>query len=213
MVRPARAALRGGHRESRRASSAGMDWPLSSLPRLPGAAAAWFVSRQPVPAPASNSQTRKSEGRGRLGPELALECGLGFVDRSGVGAGGEVLPAAVRLDQHDLGLRTVACGAFGLSNRGMQDRARRYPGEDAFLLDELSRTANRVTAANRERGVDEGLVVQLGDEALVDVAQAVDDLAVAGLRGDDLHVRLAFAEKAPEPHQRARRTKTCDDMR
>src|SRR3954453_9550449 len=94
---------------------------------------------------AETARTVRREARHpALGPELALECGLGFVDRSGVGAGGEGLPAAVRLDQHDVGVRAVACGAFGLGNRVMQDRARGDAGEDAFLLDELSCTAHRV---------------------------------------------------------------------
>src|SRR6476469_4148953 len=49
------------------------------------------------------SRSRPRPGDGHLGPELALEAVLGLVDGAFVGAGGEVLPAAVADDEGDVG--------------------------------------------------------------------------------------------------------------
>ena len=77
----------------------------------------------------------------------------------------------------------------GDAERGVQDRAGRDAGEDALALDQLAGAADGVVRADREPGVEQRRVVELGDEALVDVAQAVDQLAVARLGGDDLDAR------------------------
>ncbi len=87
------------------------------------------------------------------------------------------------------------------------------PGEDPLLLDELTGAAQRVVRADRvPRGEHLG-VVELGDEALVEVAQAVDQLAVARLRGHDLNVGLALAQEPPGAHERARGAEPGDEVR
>src|SRR4051794_20080462 len=70
----------------------------------------------------------------RSGPELAVEAFLGLVDRALVGAGGEVLPAAVAHHERDLCRFSRFDRLRGLGERGMQDRAGRDAGEDAFGL-------------------------------------------------------------------------------
>ena len=60
-----------------------------------------------------------SGGSGRSGPELALEPLLGLVDGALVGAGGQVLPAAVADDERDVG------ALAGLDRLGGLRRARR----------------------------------------------------------------------------------------
>ena len=64
----------------------------------------------------------------------------------------------------------------------------------------VRRTASR---ADREAGGQHRRVVQLGHEALVEVAQAVDELAVARLGRDDLDAGRALAQEAAGAHQRA----------
>ena len=59
---------------------------------------------------------------------------------------------------------------------------RRCPPRRAARASGARRRADRPRTASRQHR----LVVQLGDEALVEVAQAVDQLAVARLGGDDL---------------------------
>src|SRR5688500_6969609 len=69
---------------------------------------------------------------GILGPELALEPVLGLVDGALVGAGREVLPATVAHDERDVGAFPRLGRLGGLAQRGVQDRAGRDAGEDAF---------------------------------------------------------------------------------
>ena len=62
---------------------------------------------------------------------------------------------------------------------------------------QLPGAAQCVAAADGVAGGEHGRVVQLGDEALVEVAQPVHELAVARLGGHDLHVGLVLAEVPP----------------
>ena len=103
-------------------------------------------------------------------------------------------------------------GLRGLGERGVQDRAGRDAGEDALRLEQLAGAAYGVARADREARVDQRLVVQLGDEALVEVAQAVDQLAVPRLGGDDPHLGLVLAEVAADAHQRAGGAETADEV-
>src|SRR6476469_4528707 len=149
---------------------------------------------------------------GRLGPELAVEAVLGLVDGALVGAGREVLPAAVADDEGDVGGLPRLDRLGGLAERGVEDRAGGDAGEDALELEQLAHTAYGVARADREAGVDERGVVELGDEPLVEVAQAVDQLAVARLGGDDLHVRLGLAEEARDAHRGAGGAEAGDEV-
>src|SRR6478735_7317163 len=136
-------------------------------------------------------------------PELTLEAVLRLVDGALVGAGGEVLPAAVADHEGDVGtlagLDRLGCLAEGC----VQDRPGGDAREDALLLEQLPDPSYGVTRADREPRVDQRLVVQLRDEALVEVAQAVDQLAVPRLGGDDLDLGLVRAEEAADAHQGA----------
>ena len=129
-----------------------------------------------------------------------------------VGAGGEVLPAAVADDEGDVGALARLDRLGGLAERGVQDRAGGDAGEDALELEQLAHPAYGVARADREAGVDQRRVVQLGDEALVEVAQAVDQLAVARLGGDDPHLRLVAPEEAADAHQRAGGAEAGDEV-
>src|SRR5438270_4878893 len=106
-------------------------------------------------------------------PELAFEPRRRLVETAAVRTGREVLPAAVRDDERDVGSLARPDRAVGLAERRMQDRAGGDPREDSLVLDELSGTAQRVFRPDREPGVEHARVVQLGHETLVDVAQAV----------------------------------------
>ena len=93
---------------------------------------------------------------GRSGPELALEALLGLVDGALVGAGGEVLPAAVgrprtRCRPAPRALTALAAWA----ERGVQDRAGGDAGEDALELEQLADPAYGVARADREPRVDQ----------------------------------------------------------
>lgn len=88
--------------------------------------------------------------------------------------------------------RRVECGAGGDAR------------EDALLLEEFAGAGDRVGRADGEAGGEDRGVVELGDEALVQVAESVDQVVVARLGGDDLDVRLVFAQVAADAHQRSR---------
>ena len=142
-----------------------------------------------APVRLTGSGTARGTSAVPLGPELALERGGRLVERAGVGAGGEVLPATVADDEDDVGPAAGRDLLVGDPERGVQDRAGRDPGEDALALHQLAGAVDGVVGAHAEARVQQRGVVELGDEALVDVAQAVDQLAVARLGGDHLDAR------------------------
>src|SRR5699024_2466956 len=120
---------------------------------------------------------KKSRSRSR--PELAFESLLGLVDGALVRSRGEVLPATVGDDEHDIGTLARLDRLRRLCESGVQDRTARQAGEQAFCVEQLAYAADRVAGPDGEPRVDEGLVVELGHEALVEVAQPVHQLAVA----------------------------------
>src|SRR4051794_6922787 len=146
------------------------------------------------------------------GPELTLETVLRLVDGALVGAGGEVLPAPVADHEGDVGSLAGLDRLGRLAEGGVQDRARGDAGEDPLLLEQLAHAADGVTRADREARVDQRLVVQLGDEALVEVAQAVDQLAVPRLGGDYPDLGLVRPEEAADAHQGAGRAEATDEV-
>ena len=88
----------------------------------------------------------------RLGPELAFEAGLGFVEGAVVGAGGQVLPAAVG-DQHAMSARSPSATALAaMARRGVQDGPGRDAGEDA-LFSSSSRVRRNASAGPTEKRV------------------------------------------------------------
>ena len=101
----------------------------------------------------------------------------------------------------------------GLGQRGMQDRTGGDAGEDAFGFEQIAGTSHGIARADREPCVDQRCVVQLGHEAFVEVAQAVDEFAVARLGGHDPHLGLVLAEESADPHQRAGGAEPADEVR
>src|SRR3954453_5723225 len=108
------------------------------------------------------------------GPELALEVVLRLVERAFVGAGREVLPAAVADDERDVRAVTGLDRLGRDAERRVQDRAGGDAREDAFRRPQLARPPYGVAWADREARSQDRLVVQLGHKALVEVAQPVD---------------------------------------
>jgi hypothetical protein len=94
----------------------------------------------------------------------------------------------------------------------VQDRAGGDAGEDALELEQLTRTAYGVPRPHREPCVDQLGVIELGHEALVEVAQSVDELAVARLGRDDPHRRLRLSEEPADAHQGAGGAETRDEV-
>src|SRR5690606_32237213 len=134
-----------------------------------------------------------TKGRG-LRPELSLELLDGLLGGGRrVDAGGEVLPAAVGDDEDDVGAPALLQGLPADAEGRVQGRSGGDAREDALLLEQLPGAGDRVGGADRVAGGQDGGVVQLGDEALVEVAQAVDQVVVARFGGDDLYVRLVLA--------------------
>src|SRR4051794_7092538 len=155
-----------------------------------------------------------TEGRVQpSGPELALQGGGGLLESARVGAGREVLPAAVADDEADVGPPPRRDLLVGDAERRVQDRAGRDAGEDALALHQLTGAMDGVLGPHGEAGVQQRGIVELGDEPLVDVAQPVDQLAVARLGGDDLDIGLVLPEVAGAPHQGARGAQAGDEVR
>src|SRR5690606_16679412 len=166
------------------------------------AAVVWGTARRTRPGAQASS-----------GPELALEAGLRLLQGAAVGAGRQVLPAAVGDDEDDVGPLARLDRLPRHPQRRVQRAAGRDAREDALLLQQLAGAAQRVPGRDGEPGGQHRLVVQLRDEALVDVAQPVHQVAVTGLRGDDLDVRHLLAQVPAHAHQRARGAETGDEVR
>src|SRR5919107_5143714 len=93
---------------------------LSALCRVPPRACEWWGAEGPL-----------------SGPELTFQCRGGLVERARVGAGREVLPAAVAHDEGDVGLASGRHLLVGDAERSVQDGTGRDAGEDALALDQL----------------------------------------------------------------------------
>ncbi len=129
-----------------------------------------------------------------------------------VGAGGQVLPAGVGDHEGDVGALTGPACRLADSQRGVQHRARRDAGEDPFGVHQLAGAAHGVGRADRVPGGQHLRVVQFGHEPLIDVAQRIDPLAVAGFGGHDLDAGHTLTQKSPGTHQRARGAQAGDEM-
>src|SRR4051794_37628831 len=90
-----------------------------------------------------------------LRPELPPDRFCRLLQRPGVGTGGEVLPAAVGDHERDVRTLPVARSAAGLCESGVEDRARRDAGEDAFLLDQLAGPPQGVVRPDGETAVED----------------------------------------------------------
>lgn len=104
-------------------------------------------------------------------------------------------------------------GLVADADRGVERCAGGDAREDALLLEEFAGAGDGVGGADGEAGGEDGRVVELGDEALVEVAQAVHEVVVARLGGDDLDVRLVFPQVAADSHERAGGAEACHEVR
>src|SRR5699024_3457155 len=108
------------------------------------------------------------------GPELPVEFLRGLVQRAAVGARGKILPSRVGDHESDIGAFPAPTGTLGHRQRGVQHGPGRDTGEDSLVLQQLPGPPESVVGPYREPTVEHALVVQFGDEPLVDVAQPVN---------------------------------------
>ena len=153
----------------------------------------WTAEGRPTAAAAATHRSRSrgptAGARPRAGPRARVARPLVDGCRF-VGAGREVLPAAVADHERDVGAAPPALTAFvglGRARRAGWRRSRcrrRCPRAGAAGA---ARRSGVTRGPTEKRAVDAARpVVQLGARSsFVEVAQAVDELAVAGLGGDD----------------------------
>ena len=121
-----------------------------------------------------------------------------FLQGTGVRAGRQILPSGVGDHERDVG--ALAC-LYRLC-RHASAACRTAPVEMPAKMPSSSISSRVRLTASREP--TENRVVstsgrKLGDEALVDVAQAVDEFPVPGLGGHDLDVGHVLARSRPGP--------------
>src|SRR5690606_31038281 len=116
-------------------------------------------------------------------------------------------------DERDVGALPRRDGLGRHAQRRVQHRAGGDTRENALLRDEFAGAPDRVVGAHREAGGQHVRVVELGDEALVDVAQRVNAFAVTGFGGDDLDVRVLLTQVPSGAHQRAGGAESGDEVR
>ena len=122
-------------------------------------------------APSSTALISRAS-RPLISPELALQRLDRFLRRRRrVDARRQVLPAAVGHDEHDVRALARLDGLVADADRRVQGRAGGDAREDALLLEEFAGAGDRVGRADGEAGRQDGGVVQLGYEALVEVAR------------------------------------------
>src|SRR3954469_12653117 len=117
---------------------------------------------------------------------------LDLGDRTSVDARGQVFPAVVADDEHDVALVQLA----GDAHRDRGDGARGDAGEDALLVEQPARPDDRVVVGDEDLPVEQREVDDRGDEAVVERAQALHGLALHRLGGHDAHA-LALLLQAP----------------
>ena len=98
--------------------------------------------------------------------------------------------------------RPSACAFAAMPSAACSDRPGREAGEEPLVVEQLTHPAHRVARPDRVARREHRLVVELGHEALVEVAQPVDQLAVARLGRHDLDARHLLAQEPPDTHQR-----------
>src|SRR4051794_11209279 len=165
---------------TRRPARAARRAPCRARPGLPRAAARPRDRRSP-PAPARPAHRRRATGGG-LPPHGGVQV-LDLLHRTRVDPGGEVLPAVVADDEHDVALLELPRDPHG--DRG--DGARRPPGEDALLVEQPARPDDRVVVGDEDLAVEQREIDDRRDEAVVERPQALHGLALHRLGGDDLH--------------------------
>ena len=95
----------------------------------------------------------------------------------------------------------------------MQDRSGRDAREDAFDLEQLAHTTHGIPRADAVASRQHRFVIELGDEALVEIAQPVHQLAIARFGRDDLHIGLVLTQESTRTHEGSGGAETCDEVR
>src|SRR5215207_10011222 len=132
--------------------------PESKMPI--GASESATTSAQPTSDGRATSSTQQiassrtaviDERRGRthLSPDLGVEKILTGVEVAAVGPGGQVLPAAIGDDQHDVCPLPCLDGLGALRQCRVHDRSRGEPGEDAFAFQQLADAPDGITGTHR----------------------------------------------------------------
>src|ERR1700753_787490 len=125
----------------------------------------------------------------RLPPDGGVEV-LDLLEGLGVDAGGEVLPAVVGDQEDDVAGVELTGDAGG-------DAGDRAAGEDALLLEELLRPDDRVAVGDHDFAVEKGDVDDRRDEAVIEGAEALDELSLFRLRGGDPRSWVGLPLRAP----------------
>src|SRR3954452_22600321 len=118
---------------------------------------------------------------------------LDLVDRTSVDARGQVLPAVVADDEHDVALVELAGDPHG----DRRDRAGRDAGEQDLLVEEPARPDDGVVVRDEDLPVQEAEVDDRRDEAVVEGAKPLDRLALHRLGGGQLVPVAAAPPLAP----------------
>src|SRR5437899_11780457 len=124
---------------------------------------------------------------------------LDLVHRQRVDAAGEVLPAVVGHDEHDVALIQLARDAHGDARDGTARDAR----EEALFVQQPARPRDRVAVGYEALAVQQGEIDDRGDEAVVQRAQPLDGLALHRLGRNDLdRVAEGLLQAPAGAHQR-----------
>src|ERR1700744_287010 len=108
-----------------------------------------------------------------LPPDGGVEI-LDLLERLRVDTGGEVLPAVVGDQEDDVAGVELTGDAGGDAGDGAAGDA----GEDALLLEQLLRPDDRVAVGDHDFAVEKVAVVDRRDEAVVERAEALDQLSL-----------------------------------
>src|SRR5690606_29247500 len=94
---------------------------------------------------------------------------------------------------------------------GLDDGAGGDADEEPLLLGEAAGHREARLAVHDDLAIEDGLVEDLGDEALLERAEALDHVAGVRRRGDDADVRLLLLEVAAGAGEGAAGAETGDE--
>src|SRR3954451_22877435 len=138
-----------------------------------------------------------------------LERLLELLDRLRVDARAEVLPAVVGHHEDDVALVELARDP----DRHAGDGAARDAHEEALLLEQLLGPDHRIEVRDEDLPVEQREVDDRRDEAVVERAQPLHEVALERLGGDDERVRVLLLEPAAVAHQRPAGAEPGDERR
>src|SRR4051794_1286739 len=171
-----------------------------------------MIARATVSPPTPESNTpiaRSSLTSLALPPERLRDLLLRLLELRRPGLRGEVLPSAVGKETDDLRAVELRCDA----SRDVHDGAGGDAGEDALLLRELTVRAQRIGGVHEELPIEDRLVEDRRDEALLERAETVDAVAEPRLPGGDLNVRVVLVEPFADAHERSAGPEAGDEVR